>query len=173
MEKIDLQSLRKIMIENFLGISTYQKCIDWAIEQLLRGVEDENVCILASSNINNLEEIKTYLQKITENEPNITQEELYESSGAIIVKVGQEYLNGFIGLKTLENILDNVYINLGHPNWLVMLTRNCEYATDIEYFMEPFIKELNYIISLWSEFPKYEVFGKKYDRNISNSHDFA
>ena len=173
MKKIDLQSLRKIMIENVFGISTYQRCIDWAYGELLRGVEDENVCILASSNTNNLDEVRTYLQKITEKEPNIIKEELYESAGAIIVKVGQEYLDGFIDLNTLENILDNLYINLGYPDWLVMLTRNCEYATDIECFMPPFIKELSYIISLWSEFPKYEVFGKRYDRNISNSHDFA
>lgn len=172
MEKIHLKSLRKIMIESLLGVSTNQKYIDWAIEELLRGVEDENVCILASSNTNYPEEIKTYLQKIMENETKITQEELYESAGDMIVKVGQEYIDGHIDITVLENLFDKLYMNLGHPDWLVMLTRNCEYATDISCFMTPFIKELDYIKSLWSEFPRYEDFEKKYDRNISNSHDF-
>lgn len=43
-----------------IGYSSYQLCIDWAVSELVRGVDDEDVCILASSNIDNMDEVLTY-----------------------------------------------------------------------------------------------------------------
>ena len=52
-----------------------------------------------------------------------------------------------------------------------MLTRNCEYATDIPAFEEPFEREFSYIATLWAEAKIKADFDVKYSRDVSNQHD--
>jgi hypothetical protein len=52
-----------------------------------------------------------------------------------------------------------------------MLARNCEYATDVSAFKEPFEREFEYIASLWASAASQAEFDAKYSREISNQHD--
>jgi len=52
-----------------------------------------------------------------------------------------------------------------------MLARNCEYATDMDFYEKPFEDEFLYISDLWSKAGTLNEFLDSYDRNISNSHE--
>ena len=52
-----------------------------------------------------------------------------------------------------------------------MLSRNCEYATDIPAFKEPFEREFEYVASLWASTASKAEFEAQYSREISNQHD--
>jgi len=47
----------------------------------------------------------------------------------------------------IENIIYKFYVSIG-SDWLIVLSRNAEYATDIDNFIKPFEKELKYISNL-------------------------
>lgn len=52
-----------------------------------------------------------------------------------------------------------------------MLSRSCEYATDVQGFEKPFKDEFEYIVDLWKVCNSTTEFYGLYNRNISNSHD--
>lgn len=51
------------------------------------------------------------------------------------------------------------------------LARNCEYATDMPEFEEPFLDELEYIARLWRNAESEAQFNALYDPAVSRSHD--
>jgi len=65
----------------------------------------------------------------------------------------------------------SIYPKLGYPDWLVMLSRNCEYALDIPAFEEPFEKEFEYVANLWAVAQSLPAFNASYSRGKSNLHD--
>ncbi|MNM93044.1 hypothetical protein D3C81_1054050 [compost metagenome] len=52
-----------------------------------------------------------------------------------------------------------------------MLSRNCEYATDVADFQQPFEDEFRYIASLWAQAESLAAFDREYSRKTSNGHD--
>ena len=94
------------------------------------------------------------------------------SRGTRIVELWASYAQGTTSTKDIDQWLSLIYPELGYPDWLVMLSRNCEYATDVEYFIEPFQKEFRYIAELWSQSGTIEEFHARDDRDVSRSHDF-
>ncbi len=52
-----------------------------------------------------------------------------------------------------------------------MLSRNCEYATDVSIFEEPFEQEFAYIAGLWESVASRADFEAKYSRAVSDQHD--
>lgn len=162
------QKLKDILIDVELLDLSYQKCIDWAVEELVNGEDDLDVCILAGANINDIEEIKMYIRKIVPDYDDNKNGKMEERAGAIVVEYGQKYFDGEITVWDLDKILDKLYVRIDYSDWLVMLGRNCEYATDIDCFFMPFEKELRYIMGLWQSYPRYEEFKDNYDRNTSN-----
>jgi hypothetical protein len=83
-----------------------------------------------------------------------------------------QYRSGVLNLSELEKKIDRLYWRLDYPNWLVMLARNCEYATDVDVFIRPFEEEFKYVADLWRISDDLDEFLQKYDREISNSHDW-
>jgi hypothetical protein len=51
-----------------------------------------------------------------------------------------------------------------------MLSRNCEYATDVADFEQPFEREFAYIALLWAEAGSTAGFEQRYSRATSNGH---
>jgi hypothetical protein len=52
-----------------------------------------------------------------------------------------------------------------------MLSRNCEYATDVPAFQEPFEQEFDYISKLWESSSTRAEFEQRYRPEISQKHD--
>jgi Mor family transcriptional regulator len=92
-------------------------------------------------------------------------------AGKYIVELSEKYNNNELTVENMNNKISILYNRLEYPDWLVMLSRNCEYATDIEYFRRLFEDELAYISGLWKTSANIEDFNKKYDRKVSNTHD--
>jgi len=92
-------------------------------------------------------------------------------AGKFVVELHKKFYGKEIDIFELETILLKLYNKLGYPNWLVMLSRNCEYATDVTDFEQPFRDEFEYIVGLWGSCNSVTEFNTLYDRNISNMHD--
>lgn len=92
-------------------------------------------------------------------------------AGKYIVELHEAYSWGQETIKSLDWKFDRLRYALGYPDWLVMLSRNCEYATDIPAFEGPFKMEFAYIAKLWAEVSSRTEFEAKYSRAVSNQHD--
>lgn len=130
---------------------------------------DEDVILLASSTDES--ETKTLAQRIVRRylQPEALNEELW--AGRVLVSLYDRYNEGKANIVALEPIVASLYRNLEYPDWLVMLSRNCEYATDVEPFIKPFEDEFTYISDLWRRSQSLDEFRIKYDRRVSNTHD--
>lgn len=148
-----------------------QECVKWAENRLLYDEEenDEDIVLLAGSTVK--EEIKELSLKILERyiDKQFLEEEYWV--GKFIVKLYEWYKSGSVSIPQLDTIISWLYANFDYPNWLAMLSRNCEYAIDIEEFHKPFEDEFLHIYELWKDVVSADEFKSKYDRQISNSHD--
>ena len=74
-------------------------------------------------------------------------------------------------MQSLDVILTRLYPALAYPDWLVMLSRNCEYATDVPEFVQSFEREFAYPAGLWAGADSVAEFEQRYSRATSNGHD--
>ncbi|WP_028975026.1 hypothetical protein [Spirochaeta cellobiosiphila] len=148
----------------------FEKSIEWAISQIEAGCDDRNINILAGLESKNHFEIKVYIEKILEEELTVSKVDLEEWAGQLIIELKTLFTDQAIDIWKFDEKISRLYYKLDYPNWMVMLARNCEYATDID--PRPFEDELEYITELWSKYPKYSDFIKHYNSVISNTHDF-
>ena len=81
------------------------------------------------------------------------------------------YLAGRESVSSLDAIFARLYPALAYPDWLTMLSRNCEYAIDVPDFEQPFEDEFRYIASLWAQAESLAAFEREYSRQTSNCHD--
>lgn len=165
---IDVNGLRKIILKNKLFGGANQQYVDWAVSELLRGVDNIDVCLLASTVSNNNDEINLYIKNILGQNSGFSLSEIHEATGRIILDTGEKYYNHQISIIEIEKVIGKLYLSIEENDWLVILARNAEYATDIDYFTTHFENELKYIMSLWRDYPVYSDFIQNYDRNISN-----
>lgn len=151
---------------------TFKEMIQWAEDRLLadENENDEDVILLAGSFTK--EEAVTHTEKVLEKFIGVSCLDKNYFIGQYIVELRKDYLAGNLSVDEIEPILWKLFYGSGMPSWLVMLSRNCEYATDIKNFVKPFEDEFNYICSLWEKSSSFDEFEKQYDREISNSHDF-
>jgi len=93
------------------------------------------------------------------------------AAGKLIANLYKDYKSGIESIDSLDSKLTKLDYSLDHPDWLLMLSRNCEYATDIDVFREPFEQEFSYIAELWASSATHSEFESKYSRAVSNGHD--
>ena len=154
------------------GLMEWVGCSEWAVNYLVKNEEqnDEEIILLASSDSDG--EMKSLTENILQRYiPAINRNEEYWA-GKYIVELHRLYFSKKIDIFVLEKNINNLYYKLGYPDWLVMLARNCEYATDVPAFQKPFEEEFDYIKELWRSSESIDMFNKSYDRQVSNSHDF-
>jgi hypothetical protein len=146
-------------------------CVDWAVERLVRDEDegDEEVILLASSS--NDWEIDQLVYNILWRYLGSDADNEEYWAGHLLVDLYDKYLAGNIGITELDKKILSLYNNLDYPDWMVMLSSNCEYATDVDAYLKPFKDEFKYITDLWRESKSLDDFTKKYDRRISNSHE--
>lgn len=169
MKKID--ELHDLCVKARFSLGEWKDCVEWAVQRLINNEDqdDQSVILLASSNEQN--EIEQLCSSILDTY--ITQGKRDDEywAGKYVVFLHELFYGSEIDIFELEKRLWKIYYKLDHPYWLVMLSRNCEYATDVQAFEKPFHDEFEYIVSLWKTCDSITEFNEKYDSNISNSHD--
>ncbi len=155
-----------------LGLADGSACINWAVARLAAGEEqnDLDIKLLAGATAHSeiIPLIETILRRY--GGPAIDETFLW---GKFICELHTCYQAGQIKIEELDTFFSWIYEDLDYPGWLTMLSRNCEYAIDVEPFRKPFEVEFNYVSQLWEQAASTEEFLRNYDRNVSNSHDFT
>jgi hypothetical protein len=146
-------------------------CVKWAGDRLLHDEEenDEDIILLAGATEEG--EIKELTSNILEKYIDKSFLEEQYCAGKFIVKLYESYKADSLNIRRLDTIIGWLYVNLGYPSWLTMLSRNCEYATDMEEFRKPYEDEFLYIYETWKNARSTDEFKKNYNRQVSNSHD--
>lgn len=169
-----MESIAKLAQQYFLlkmEIGNYQLCIDWALDRLRLNQEgdDLNIVLLAAATTS--DEATPLIEAILDAHFGLTNIDANFAAGKYVVLLHSAYLSGQETIESLDIKFTKLYYKLKYPCWLTMLSRNCEYATDIPAFMEPFEMEFEYIAGLWATVISLIDFDLKYDSAISNSHD--
>ena len=151
------------------GSGSTLACIDWGITQLEMNKESNDSDVLSLAATNDKNEAIKITERILNN--HLGGGDPAVSAGKHTVLLNQMYRENLVSIVALNCVIGTLYSQLGHPDWLVMLSRNCEYATDIPDFVPAFEAEFDYIAGLWSKAGSANEFLQVYDRNTSNSHD--
>jgi hypothetical protein len=167
----NIEQLREIHFKVKAGEARWQDYVDWAIDRLRNDDEgdDLDIVILAAATLP--DEVPPLVLQIAERYlgDDALNDEL--AAGKRIVKLHRAYKNGNETAVSLEPKLWRLYYDLAQPDWLMMLARNCEYATDVPDFQGPFDAEFDYIARLWHGSSSLIDFKSQYDSSISRSHD--
>ncbi|MEO0534623.1 MAG: hypothetical protein AAF215_12260 [Cyanobacteria bacterium P01_A01_bin.123] len=166
-----IEQLQEIYVLHKVGLHEPKVCIDWAIERLQLDQEENDLDIILLAAATKREEVLPLTRAVLEKYCNLSTLDEQLIIGKHIVELYQKYLSKSETIKSLDCKFTRLCNDLGYPNWLVMLSRNCEYATDIPAFQECFEQEFEYIASLWSFVSSFQEFEEKYSREVSNQHD--
>jgi hypothetical protein len=153
------------------GIESHQPCIDWAIERLQSDQEGDDLDVVLLAAATDRDEVLPLVGKIIERYIGLAALDDELAAGKYIASLHQAYQAGKETVASLDEKFTKLYYSLGYPDWLVMLSRNCEYATDIPAFLKPFEDEFVYVANLWASAASCNEFESQYSRDISNQHD--
>ena len=167
----DISQLQKYYFFFKLGTESHKKCIDWAIEKLQSGQEVDDLDIVLLAGAISRDEVIALVEKILERYVGSASFDGQFVTGKYIVSLFESYKAGTETISSLDEKLTKLYYSLGYPDWLTMLSRNCEYATDVPDFLKPFEDEFEYVANLWSSSESSIEFKSRYSRDISNRHD--
>jgi len=173
-KEFDMKAILQLSDAYFLleyGLSSGQECVKWAEERLLDGQDEDDQDVILLAMPEDMAEIKELVPKILKKHLEDHSSDDEYLAGRFIVRLYDRFESGVMIAADLDPIFDQLYFDLGYPSWLVMLSRNCEYATDINLFVKPFEDEFAYIRDLWIRASSTDDFYSQYDRKVSNSHD--
>ena len=170
----DMEALTELAIAVFqlrLGFGPADRCVDWAVERLRLDEEGDDLDIVLLASARGIDEVLPLAEAIVERYRGAQRLSDELLAGKFIVELRAAYLAGRESVASLDVILTRLYRELDYPDWLVMLSRNCEYATDVADFEAPFEMEFDYVAGLWSEAGSAAEFEQRYSRVTSNRHD--
>jgi len=153
------------------GLGKPSACIDWAIDRLQANEEGEDQDIVLLAAATEATDALPLTEKILAKYLGYQALNEQLAAGKYVAELRKDFLAGKVSIEMLDSIFTKLYYRLDYPTWLTMLSRNCEYATDIPAFREPFEKEFEYITNLWEKSPTLEEFMRIYDKKISKTHD--
>jgi hypothetical protein len=168
-----MEAIEQLEHDYFLlkvGVGDFQACVEWATERLRYDQEGDDLEIVLLSGARE-QEVIPLVEQILERYrgPSVLEDQL--AAGKYVALLRRAYLRGDETIESLDAKLTKLYSHLAYPDWLVMLSRNCEYATDVPAFEEPFEKEFAYVAGLWESASSKAEFESKYSRSVSNQHD--
>ena len=166
-----MQQLTELELAVFqlqMGFSPVDRCVDWAVERLRLDQEGDDLDIVLLASARGVDEVLPLADVIIERYRGAQRLDQQFLAGKYIVELRAAYLAGRESVSSLDAILTRLYPALAYPDWLVMLSRNCEYALDVPDFQQPFELEFDYIASLWAEAGDVGAFERRYDRERSN-----
>jgi hypothetical protein len=167
-----IEELQRLALLIRTESTNWQSCIDWAIERLRNDDEGDDldvVMLAASTDDDEASALVTTILERYLGPGSLTNE---FAAGKLMVEFHALFQAGKESAISLEPKLWRLFYDLGQPTWLMMLARNCEYATDIPAFEKPFLDEFLYIANLWENANTEAEFKEKYDPKKSQSHDF-
>lgn len=169
-----MEAIAELVQEYFLlrfFWSSGERCIDWAVTRLGNDEEGDDLEIVLLAGARGCEEILPLVQVIVERycDAEYLNDEFL--AGKYVAALRAKYLNGNETLESLDGKFSSLYSRLGYTDWLTMLSRNCEYATDMPEFLQPFEQEFEYIASLWAHAKTLSEFKAGYSREKSAQHD--
>jgi len=150
----------------------WASCVDWAVERLGLDEEGDDLEIVLLASARKIDEVVPLVEVIVERYLGVDRLDDQLAAGKYLVALRQAYLEGRETLHSIDIKLTQLYPKLGYPEWLGMLSRNCEYATDVPAFEDHFEKEFSYISALWAESDNRAEFAERYDPKTSQGHDF-
>ena len=166
-----LTELDSAVFQLRLGFGHAGRCVDWAVERLRRDEEGDDLEVVLLASARGRDEVLPLAEVIIARYRGAQRLADQFLAGKYIVELRAAYLAGRESVSSLDAILTRLYRALDYPGWLVMLSRNCEYATDVADFAQPFEDEFRYIASLWAPAESLAAFGREYRRATSNRHD--
>jgi hypothetical protein len=166
-----IEELRTLHFRLRSGMATWQDCVDWATERLRNDDEGDDLDIVTLAGARK-DEVQSLVTQILERYLGAGAISSQVATGKFIVDLYDAYKSGNETALNLDSKIWRLYYDLEQPSWLVMLARNCEYATDIPDFQAPFEEEFEYIANLWRTANTENEFEAAYDSRISRSHDF-
>lgn len=170
----DMQQLTELEIAVFqlsMGFAPADRCVDWAVERLRLDQEGDDLEVVLLASARGRDEVLPLADVIIERYRGAQRLDQQFLAGKYIVELRSAYLAGSESVLSLDAILTRLYPALAYPDWLVMLSRNCEYATDVADFEQPFEDEFHYVASLWAQAESLAAFESAYSRETSNRHD--
>ena len=168
----NIEQLQHLHFLHKVGLGNYSDCIGWAVERLQLNQEEEDLDVVLLAAATEGDEVLPLVEKIIRKHTDIPLDEQLVA-GKYVAFLYQVYKTGDESVTSLDDKFTKLYNALGYPDWLVMLSRNCEYATDIPTFLGPFEEELKYIAELWASSETRKDFETRYSRDASNQHDIA
>lgn len=156
-----------------MGFGDADRCVDWAVERLRRDEEGDDLEVVLLASARGRDEVLPLAEVIIERYRGTQRLSEQFLAGKYIVELRAAYLAGRESAASLDAIFTRLYPALDYPDWLVMLSRNCEYATDVADFEQPFEDEFRYIASLWVRAERLAAFERAYSRETSSQHDAA
>lgn len=166
-----ISQLQSHYLLHTLGVGALQPCIDWAIERLQRNQEGDDLEVVLLAAATTHDDALPWVQIILERYVGLATMDQQFAAGKYLASLRPLYLSGVESLAALDAKLTQLSCKLGLPSWLVMLSRNCEYATDVDAFLEPFEQEFEYIANLWAKASTVAEFEAEYSSEVSNTHD--
>ncbi|MGK5036148.1 hypothetical protein [Janthinobacterium sp. LB3P118] len=154
-----------------MGFAPADRCVDWAVERLRLDQEGDDLDVVLLASARGRDEVLPLADVIIARYRGAQRLEDEFLAGKYIVELRAAYLAGRESVSSLDAIFTRLYLALDYPDWLVMLSRNCEYATDVPNFEQPFEDEFHYIASLWAQAESLAAFESAYSRQTSNGHD--
>jgi hypothetical protein len=170
-----MEAIEQLELTCFLsrvGANDFHDCIDWAVERLMRYEEGDDFDVVRLAAATEREEATALVEKILEryNKPAVCDDQLL--AGKHVAALHAQYLAKSVSVTSLDAIFTMLFTYLDYPSWLVTLSRNCEYATDIPSFVEPFEREFAYVADLWASVTSRSEFEGKYRRDVSKLNDW-
>lgn len=154
-----------------MGFAQADRGVDWAVERLRLDQEGDDLDVVLLASARARDEVLPLADVIIARYRGAQRLEDEFLAGKYIVELRAAYLAGRESVSSLDAIFTCLYPALDYPDWLVMLSRNCEYATDVPNFEQPFEDEFHYIASLWAQAESLAAFERVYSRQTSNGHD--
>ena len=153
------------------GLDQADRCVDWAVERLRLDQEGDDLEVVLLASARGIDEVLPLAEAIIARYRGAQRLDEHFLAGKYIVELRAAYLAGRESVSSLDAIFTRLYPALDYPDWLTMLSRNCEYAIDVPDFEQPFEDEFHYIASLWAQAEDLAAFEREYSRETSNRHD--
>jgi len=169
-----MEQLTELEIAAFqlrMGFVHADRCVDWAVERLRLDQEGDDLEVVLLASARDRDEVLPLAEVIIERYRGAQRLDEQFLAGKYIVELRAAYLAGRERASSLDAVITRLYPALAYPDWLTMLSRNCEYATDVPNFEQPFEDEFHYIASLWAQAESLAAFEREYSRQTSNGHD--
>ena len=170
----DMEQLTELEIVVFqlrMGFGHADRCVDWAVERLRLDQEGDDLDVVLLASARGRDEVLALADVIIERYRGVERLDDQFLAGKYIVELRAAYLAGRESASSLDAIFTRLYPALAYPDWLTMLSRNCEYATDVPDFEQPFEDEFHHIATLWAQAESLAAFERVYSRETSNRHD--